>query len=104
MDAYEGTGMTPQIEISNNAFKIIFPNLNASPEPAKPEQVNLEKDTPEGKVIVLTKERGVVTRKEVEILLGIGQSSCGRLLKKMTENGQIVQEGKDKNTHYCLPK
>lgn len=104
MDAYEGTGMTPQIEISNNAFKIILPNLNASPEPTKPEQVNLEKDTPEGKVIVLTKERGVVTRKEVEILLGIGQSSCGRLLKKMTENGQIVQEGKDKNIHYCLPK
>lgn len=104
MDAYEGTGMTPQIETSDNAFKIILPNLNASPEPAKPEQVNLEKDTPEGKVIVLTKERGFVTRKEVEILLGIGQSSCGRLLKKMTENGQIVQEGKGKNTHYCLPK
>lgn len=104
MDAYEGTGITPQIETSDNAFKIILPNLNASPEPAKPEQVNLEKDTPEGKVIVLTKERGFVTRKEVEILLGIGQSSCGRLLKKMTENGQIVQEGKGKNTHYCLPK
>lgn len=104
MDAYEGTGMTPQIETSDNAFKIILPNLNASPEPAKPEQVNLEKDTPEGKVIVLTNKRGFVTRKEVEILLGIGQSSCGRLLKKMTENGQIVQEGKGKNTHYCLPK
>lgn len=104
MDAYEGTGITPQIETSDNAFKIILPNLNASPEPAKPEQVNLEKDTPEGKVIILTKERGFVTRKEVEILLGIGQSSCGRLLKKMTENGQIVQEGKGKNTHYCLPK
>lgn len=104
MDAYEGTGMTPQIETSDNAFKIILPNLNASSEPAKPEQVNLEQDTPEGKVIVLTNKRGFVTRKEVEILLGIGQSSCGRLLKKMTENGQIVQEGKGKNTYYCLPK
>ena len=35
MDAYEGTGMTPQIETSDNAFKIILPNLNASPEHAK---------------------------------------------------------------------
>ena len=58
----------------------------------------------EEKVITLTKERGFVTRKEVEIFLGIGQSSCGRLLRKMAENGQILQEGKGKNTHYCLPK
>lgn len=25
MDAYEGTGLTPQIETSDNAFKIILP-------------------------------------------------------------------------------
>lgn len=35
MDAYEGTGMTPQIETSDNAFKIILPNLNATFEPEK---------------------------------------------------------------------
>lgn len=104
MDAYEGTGMTPQIETSDNAFKLILPNLNAMAEPEKPIQARTEKDTPEEKVIALTKERGFVTRKEVEILLGIGQSSCGRLLKKMIENGLLIQEGKGKNTHYCLPQ
>lgn len=104
MDAYEGTGMTPQIETSDNAFKIILPNLNAMAEPVKTIQARSEKGTPEEKVIVLTKERGFVTRKEVEILLGIGQSSCGRLLKKMIENGLLIQEGKGKNTHYCLPQ
>lgn len=104
MDVYKGTGMTPQIEISDNAFKIVLPNLNASPEPAKTTQVHSQKDVLEEKVITLTKERGFVTRKEVEIFLGISQSSCGRLLKKMTENGQIVQEGKGKSTHYCLSK
>ena len=104
MEAYEGTGMTPQIETSDNAFKIILPNLNAMPEPARQMQVNPEKSTPEEKVIALTKQRGVITRKEIEILLGIGQSSCGRLLKKMIENGLLIQEGKGKNTHYCLPQ
>lgn len=104
MDAYEGTGMTPQIETSDNAFKIILPNLNAKPETAISTQVNSRKATLEERVIQLAKERGFVTRKEVEILLGTGQSSCGRLLKKMTENGQIIQEGKGKNTHYCLPR
>ena len=103
MEAYEGTGLTPQIETSDNAFKIILPNLNAMPESARQIQVNPKKVTPEEKVIALTKQRGFVTRKEIEILLGIGQSSCVRLLKKMIENGLLIQEGKGKNTHYCLP-
>ncbi len=104
MEAYEGTGMTPQIETSDNAFKIILPNQNEMPEPARQMQVNPKKVTPEEKVIALTKQRGFVTRKEIEILLDVGQSSCGRLLKKMIENGLLIQEGKGKNTHYCLPQ
>lgn len=103
MDAYEGTGMTPQIKTSDNAFKIILPNLNAMPESVKSIQVGLEKDTMEEKVVALAKERGGVKRKEVEILLGIGQSSSGRLLKKMIENDLLIKEGKGKNTYYCLP-
>ncbi len=104
MEAYEGTGMTPQIETSDNAFKIILPNLNAIPEPVRQIQVNPEKGMPEEKVIAVTKQRGFVTRKEIEILLGMGQSSCGRLLKKMIENGLLIQEGTGKNIHYCLPQ
>ncbi len=104
MEAYEGTGLIPQIETSDNAFKVILPNRNAIPEPARQMHVNPEKGSPEEKVIALTKQRGFVTRKELEILLGIGQSSCGRILKKMTENGLLIQEGRGKNTNYCLPQ
>jgi len=51
-------------------------------ETAKAEQKKTENTGPESsmeeeKVIALAKERGV-TRKEVEILLGIGQTICGR--------------------------
>ncbi len=104
MDAYEGSGMTPQIETSDNAFKIILPNLNAKTEQKEPEDAGAESSTAEDKVIALTKERVCITRKEVEILLGISQTTCGRLLKQMIEDGLILQEGKGKNTHYCLPK
>ena len=102
VEAYEVNGVTPQIEASDNAFKIILPNLNQMPEPAKQIQGNPKKITSEEKVIALIKQRGSVTRKEIEILLGMGQSSCVRLLKKMLENGLLIQEGKGKNTHYCL--
>jgi len=104
MDSYEGTGTTPQIETSDNAFKIILPNLNAKTEQREPDNRGSESSMEEKKVIALAKERGFVTRKEVEILLGISQTTCGRLLKQMIGNGLIVQEGKGKNTHYCLPK
>ncbi len=104
MDAYEGTGMMPQIETSDNAFKIILPNLNAKTEQKESGNNGSRSCTEEEKVIALAKKRGFVTRKEVEILLGIGQTTCGRLLKQMTGNGLIVKEGKGKNTHYYLPK
>lgn len=104
LDSYEGTGMTPQIETSDNAFKIILPNLNAKTEQKERDNRGSESRAAEDKVITLAKKQGAVTRKEVEILLGISQTTCGRLLKQMVGNGLIVQEGKGKTTHYCLPK
>lgn len=104
MGAYKGTGLTPQVETSDNAFKIILPNLNAKTERKESYNTNSENSIEEEKVITLTKERGSVTRKDVEMLLNFRQTTCGRLLKQMVENGLIVQEGKGKNTHYCLPE
>lgn len=104
MDAYEGTGLTPQIETSDNAFKLTLPNLNANPAPKKPENTDFENNATAEKVIALTKKRGSVTRKDVEALLGISQTTCGRLLKQMTGTGQIMQVGSGRNTHYCLPE
>ncbi|MEN6565268.1 MAG: DUF977 family protein [Veillonellales bacterium] len=99
MNAYEESGKTPQIETSDNAFKIILPNLNAQTEK---KQISDERDSQEETVIQLARKQGMVTRQEVESLLGIGQTTSGRLLKKMMENGQLIQEGKGKTTHYRL--
>lgn len=102
MDAYAENGMTPQIEASDNAFKIILPNLNFQLENKEPKRKKPENDENEEKVIALSREKGSVTRKEIEKLLSISQTTSGRLLKRMVENGKIVQEGKGKNTHYRL--
>ncbi len=104
MDAYKGTGMMPQIETSDNAFKIILPNLNAKAERKEPENTSYESSLEEEKVIALAKRQGFVTRKEVESLLGTSQTTCGRLLKQMAQSGQIVQTGRGKATRYCLPE
>lgn len=100
MDAYEESGKKPQIITSDNAFKIILPNLNYQESQYQKQQVMSEENDSERIVIELAKEQGAVTRKQVERLLGIGQTTSGRLLRRMTERGELIQEGKGKNTHY----
>ena len=56
----------------------------------------------EDAVIALAKKQEIFTRKDVENALGISQTTCGRLLKQMIGKGQIIQEGKSRNTHYRL--
>lgn len=106
-DVYEGSGLMPDIEVSDNAFKIILPNLNVvtkgeSRVREKTAWEREENDSPEEMVISLVRQKGYITRKDVESLLGLAQSSCGRLLREMVENNMLVQKGKGKNTRYCL--
>lgn len=100
MGAYEGTGMTPRIETSDNTFKIILPNLNYVSVPEKTIQANAGKASIEEKTLDFAKKKGGITRKELQIFLNISQSSCGRILKKMVESGMLIQEGRGKNTAY----
>ena len=101
MEAYSGTGKEPQIETSDNAFKIILPNLNAHADQDDPD-ARQNGGSPEEAVIALAKKQNSFTRKDVEEELGISQSACGRILKQMAQRGQIIQEGKGRNTHYLL--
>ena len=98
MEAYAGTGKEPKIETSDNAFKIILPNLNVQQPNVTPTENSMAEDA----VIALTKEQGAFTRKDMDKALGMSQTTCGRLLKQMIGKGQIVKEGRSRNTYYRL--
>ena len=102
MGAYSETGMTPKIETSDNAFKIILPNLNAHQRGMESEvdDRNIKVIPREKAVLTLAEERGVFVRKDIQELLGISQTTCGRLLRKMVEEGKIIQQGRGKNIAY----
>lgn len=75
----------------------------------KNERENAIFDSPEHseseeKVLALAGKQGAVTRKEIEKLLGIDQSTSGRLVKRMVKDGLMFQDGKGKSTKYRLPK
>lgn len=46
----------------------------------------------------------MITRKETQELLGVSQSTAGRILKSMIDKGQIVQIGGSRNIRYELVK
>lgn len=100
MNAYKGSGKTPEIETTNNAFKIILPNLN---EETATQSVPYHEQSPGDDILWMVKE-GPVSRLEVEQALGVSQATAARLLKQLIQNGKLVQQGRGKNTRYILPK
>lgn len=92
MRAYAGSGLEPKIEVSSNAFKITLPNQNAARgNDAAPN---------EQKVMDLITKKNSVTRRDVEQLLNVSQASANRILKHMTAQGLVYQDGSGKNTAY----
>ncbi len=103
-DAYELSGCEPEIITTNNSFKIILPNINYK------QNNNLYISSPgmkycdENILLKYLNDNQSITRKEVETLMGLSQSSAGRILKKMVDEGKLIQFGGSKNIKYMLRK
>ena len=109
MEAYADTPVQPKIATTNNAFKIILPNVNVAPKATETpkeieKQAALASNPSEEKILQFLTEHQVITRKEAQALLNVSQSTAGRVLKAMVDNGQIKQFGGSRTTRYELPK
>lgn len=109
MGAYADAPVQPQIITTNNAFKIILPNVNAAPKAEGTpkgieKQAALVSDSSEEKILQFLTEHQVITRKKAQTLLDVSQSTAGRILKAMVDNGQIKQLGGSRTTRYALPE
>ena len=96
MKSYEGTGLVPIIEVTNNAFKITLPNLNSVVKENRTE-VDLNK---EKLILDFIKHNGSIVRKDVEKMLGVSQATSVRILKDMISKGIIHQVGNGKTIKY----
>lgn len=106
MKSYEMTEKKPIIETTNNAFKIVLPNVNAqnemeeSIEPKTASALNKN----ENKVLALAKRNDYVTRADVEKQLETSASTASRLLRRMVENDLLAQHGQGRSIKYILPE
>lgn len=109
MDAYADKPVKPKIKTSPNAFKIILPNVNFRNKAVEIPMIVEEMAAPfrtsdEDKIMQVLEERQRITRKEAQELLGVSQSTAGRILKTLVDNGQITQRGGGRTTRYELIK
>ena len=109
MGAYADAPVQPKIMTTNNAFKIILPNVNAVQKTAKaPEEIEKTavpiSDPNKEKILRFLTEHQVITRKEAQALLEVSQSTAGRVLNSMVDNGQLKQLGGSRTTRYELSK
>lgn len=91
-ESYSNYAVKPEIKISENAFVLTLPNVN----------VNSEIDTNDYRVLSIIKEKGKVTRKDIETELKLSKSTATLILNKLLNEGKIKQEGKARNTTYCI--
>lgn len=103
-DAYELSGCEPEIITTNNSFKIILPNINYKQNNnlyiSSPEMIYCDENI----LLKYLNDNQSITRKEVETLTGLSQSSAGRILKKMVDEGKLIQFGGSRNIKYMLRK
>lgn len=109
MGAYANALGQPKIKTTNNAFKIILPNVNFTPKVAEVHKdfekaADLVLDSNEEKVLQFLREHLMITRKETQTLLEVSQSTAGRILKAMVDSGRIKQIGGSRTTRYELRK
>lgn len=106
--AYAEAPVKPQIKTTNNAFKIILPNVNRmTTENIENSSTDMKAVSHgvvsnEEKILQFLKEGRVITRKETQVLLEVSQSTAGRILKTMVDNGQVVQISGGRSTKYEL--
>lgn len=95
MDSYQDLNVKPQVELSDNAFKIILPNTNMK---LRKENLNFN----EKAVLSYLYEKGEINRKDVENYLSISQTMAGRIIKGLINKGLITKIGGGANTRYTI--
>lgn len=96
MGSYEEYFMKPDIEVSDNAFKVTLPNINYSDN----SNMKISATAEEDKILQIFRNRDVVTRKDVESEFNISKSTALRILNSLDKKGIIAKKGAGKDASY----
>ena len=111
-ECYDDYDVKPLIETTGNAFKITLPNTNFHAEGQKSSLTPktsgstsvTKKEERISTVLDLCRSKGSIVRSDVEMALGVSQSTAILLLRELTDDGVLIKKGKTKNLRYYANK
>ena len=102
-DLYSAFEKKPEFEAAQGAFRVTLYNMNCTFEQSETDLERIKQNEDErNRIIDAVRESGSITRKDVEILLGAGQTKAYSILNELVMNGQLVQIRAGKKTIYQL--
>lgn len=97
--SYKISKTQPRIEITQNTFKIILPNMNTS-EKAYEKESSVTLSAQKQTVIDFIRNHGSINSKETENLLGIKRTRAYTILKELINEGYLTVTGKGADKKY----
>lgn len=107
-ECYADYDVKPQIEATNNAFKITLPNTNYKKNVSTENHVKtnpikaIPADMREEIVIGLFENSDTISRKDVEVALKVSQATAISVLRKMVEKEILIKKNGGKYLRYRL--
>lgn len=107
-ECYDNYVVKPVIETTSHAFKITLPNTNFHAEEQKVQNIlrtggttsATKKEERINTVLELCRSKGFIVRSDVEMELGVSQSTAILLLRELTDEGVLMKKGKTINLRY----
>ena len=97
---YQQCALQPRIEVTQNTFKMVLPNMNVSGK--KQAEPNLAITSQMKKVLDYISAHGQATDEEISSLLNIKKTRTFNLVTQMREMDLLVVSGRGKDKRYML--
>lgn len=107
-ECYADCSVKPQLWATDNAFKLVLPNINFAAKRVKNYSLADESKTASKKeeryqiVLELARQNSLVTRSMIEKALHVSTSTAVLVLKKMLQLGLLKKYGEGRNVSYSL--
>jgi ATP-dependent DNA helicase RecG len=97
MGAYQGLLMKPEIQVSDNALRVMLPNRNRK-------SITEGLSVKESAVMYQFEKSEKITRKDVEEVLGVSQTMAGRVLRQLVDKERVETNGAGPSRTYSRRK
>lgn len=99
---YQSCAAQPRIEVTQNTFRLILPNMNYYKNQVEAEKPHFIVTDQMQRVLDYITEKEKVTNNDLEELLGVKSTRIYTITRKMIQHDLIIPVGKGKNKYYIL--